>query len=163
MKTKEKLIYIMAGLIVCGIIAAAALIPKIISWVYDAAVVGAVHLEEKNAGDEGYQDNLSADEKLYILSNAQNNRILPQSDHFAAIRWQDILNNKTESYAFQPVYRDSEYNPETRANALNALGIQLALLNEKGVLPELGFNPNNYNPALDGIFGGGYARALRTR
>ena len=149
MKTQEKLIYTAAGLIVCGLVAAAVLLPKLISRYYDAAVVGIVRLEEKDGG-EGDNRDLNADEKLYILSNALNNRILPQSDHFAAIRWQDILNNKTQSYAFRPVYRESEYNAETRAEALRALKVELDLLREKGVLPALDFNPDNgdYEAAL---------------
>ena len=148
MKKKEKLLYALAGFAVFGIIAATVLIPKIISWYYDATAVGAVHLE--NTGDEDAREDLNADEKLYIVSNALNNRILPQSDHFAAIRWQDIFNNKTQSYAFQPIYRESEYNPEACAKALNALKTELDLLNEKGVLPDLGFNPdhNDYEASL---------------
>ena len=148
MTKKEKLTYIAAGVIFCGIIAFTVLIPKCFSWYYDAVAVGTVHLEKTDvkAGNAP----LNADEKLHLISNALNNRILPQSDHFAAIRWQDIFNNKTQSYAFQPIYRDSEYNSETRAKALDALQMQLALLNEKGILPKLEFipNQNDYEASL---------------
>jgi hypothetical protein len=141
MKRNHWFAYTIAVLAVCGIIAMIVLIPQITRH-YDSAMLGNIFLEEKGAGVEGYKYNLSMDEKLYLLSNALNNRILPQSDYFAAIRLQEsIYNTQTQSYAFQPVNKDSEFNSSTRNSALNALKAELALLSEKGILPKIDFDP----------------------
>jgi len=132
-----------AGLVVVGIVASLVIIPALVSRHYDGKVVGGIHLEEKDADVEGYQYNLTMDEKLYLLSNALSNRILPQSDYFAAIRWQDSLAGQTQSYAFQPIYKDSEYNSETRAAALAALKEELKRLSGLGILPDLDFDPDD--------------------
>ena len=141
MKRNHWFAYTLAALIVGAIIAMIFLIPEITRH-YDSVILGSIILEEKAAEVEGYKYNLSMDEKLYLLSNALNNRILPQSDYFAAIRLQDsIFNTQTQSYAFQPVYKDSEYNSNTRLSALNALKAELALLAEQGILPKIDFDP----------------------
>jgi hypothetical protein len=143
MKIKQIFTYVSAALIVCGIVAAIVLVPEAISRQYDNTLLGGVTMEEKDIEVAGYKYNLGSEEKLYILANALNNRIMPQSDYFAAIRWQDSISNiQTESYAFQSVYRESEYNSKTRDAALDALKGELDLLREKGMIPELAFNPN---------------------
>lgn len=143
MKIKLFFAYVIAVLIVCGIVTAIVLVPEAISRQYDSNLLGGINLEEKDIEVAGYKYNLGSEEKLYILANALNNRIIPQSDYFAAIRWQDSISNiQTQSYAFQPVFRESEYNSETSAAALNALKEELDLLREKGIVPELAFNPN---------------------
>lgn len=150
MKRNPWFAYTITALIIGGIIAMIVLIPEITRR-YDSAILGEIILEEKGAEVAGYKYNLSMDDKLYLLSNALNNRILPQSDYFAAIRLQNsISNNKTQSYAFQPVYKNSEYNSKTLIGALNAVGEELALLCEKGILPALEFSPADglYEAAL---------------
>jgi len=150
MKRTHWFAYTIAALIICVIIAIIVLIPEITKH-YDSVILGSIILEEKDVEVEGYKYNMSRDEKLYLLSNALNNRILPQSDYFATIRLQDsIYNTQTQSYTFQPIYKDSEYNSNTRLSALNALEAELALLSEKGILPEVDFDPNSdlYEAAL---------------
>lgn len=140
MKTRQKLSWSAAALLVCGIIAATVLAPAAVSHRMDNAVLGHVILEEKDRAMGGYVYHLSANEKLYVLSNALGNRILPQSDYFASIRPPNSLSNvQTQSYAFQPVYRESEYNNATKAAALDALGSELAALSEREILPPLAF------------------------
>ena len=139
-----RLTYVVAGLIVCGIITMTVLMPAVIARHYDNAMLGAITVEKKDADVAGYKYNLSTDEKLYVLSNALNNRVLPQSDYFAAIHWQDSISDiQTQSYAFQPVYKDSEYNSQTCADALKALQTELQLLNKQGILPALDFDPHS--------------------
>lgn len=140
-----------AILAVCSVFAATKLIPELLSKHYDNSVIGNIMLEEKDMGVTGYKYILNADEKLYVLSNALNNRILPQSDYFAAVRQQEnISNNQTQSYAFQPVYNESKYNSKTRADALSALNEELDLLSKKGILPVLPSKPkaNSYEATL---------------
>lgn len=144
MKSPRKFQYITAALFVCIIIAATVLGPAAASRHLNSAVLGKVILEEKDDAMGGYIYHLNANEKLYVLSNALNNRILPQSDYFASIRPSNSLSNiQTQSYAFQPVYRESEYNSDTRAAALNALKDELSVLSEKSILPELAFDPGD--------------------
>ena len=142
MKKSKRLIYAAIILIVCVIIAATVLVPELISRKYDRTMLGRITLEEKTNEVAGYKYNLSTDERLYILSNALSNRVLPQSDNFAATRQGGISNIQTQSYAFQPVYRESEYNSETRAEAMLAVGTELATLSEKGIIPALGLSTN---------------------
>lgn len=142
MKTLRIFQYLIALLFICAIIATVVLGPEVISRRLDSMALGNVIIEEKDDAMGGYFYNLSADEKLYVLSNALNNRILPQSDYFSSIRLPNSLSNsQTQSYAFQPVYKDSEYNSATKAAALNALKNELSALSEKGVLPAIDFNP----------------------
>ena len=141
MQRDRRLIYIIGGTIVALVIIVTILGPELVSRRYDNLLLKNITLEEKNAEVMGYKYVMSADEKLYVLANALNNRLLPQSDYFAAIRWQDsISNTQTQSYAFQPVFRDSEYNSVTQRNALNSLKTELDLLSENGVIPALDFN-----------------------
>lgn len=142
MKTLRNVQWIAAVLVVCGIIAATVLAPAAVSQQMDSAVLENVIFEEKDRAMGGYVYHLSANERLYVLSNALNNRILPQSDYFASIRPPNSLANvQTQSYAFQPVYRESEYNDATKAAALGALGGELAALSALGILPELSLGP----------------------
>ena len=142
MKKGPRLTYAVAGLIVCGIIAVTVLIPGAIAHHYDNRMLSGITTEKKDPDIEGYKYYLSTDEKLYLLSNALNNRLLPQSDYFAATHWQDSISNmQTQSYAFQPVYKESEYNSQTRADALKALQTELRLLDKEGILPALDFDP----------------------
>lgn len=144
MKTLRIVPYMIAGLVVCAIIAVMVLGPAAAAQQLDNAVLGNVILEEKDDAMGGYIYHLNADEKLYVLSNALNNRKLPQSDHFASIRPPNSLSNmQTQSYAFQPVYRDSEYNDTTKENALDALKSELDALSEKGILPAFAFEPGD--------------------
>ena len=143
MEKNRKLTYTTSGILVCVIIVVTILIPELISRFYDNSILENIILEEKNDDFGGYKYNLSADEKLYVLANALNNRVLPQSDYFAAIRWQErISNTQTQSYAFQPVFRDSENNRETQEAALNALKEELDMLTEKGIFPALDYSPD---------------------
>ena len=136
--------YLVVGLFVCAIIIAAALAPSFISRFYDGAELGEIIIEEKDASFEGFKYNLSVDEKLYVLSNALNNRILPQSDYFSAIRLPDSLSYiQTQSYAFQSVYNESDFNNETQAAALKTLENELHLLTEKGIIPSFDFNSDD--------------------
>jgi len=147
MNMNKKSKYIIAVILFCVIITTAVFIPDIISRYYDMKIVGTVYSKEKSTGETDYT--LDINETLHLLSNSLNNRILPQSDRYAAVRWQDILNNKNQSCAFQPVYRESEFNSETRKNALQSLKTELKLLYEKGILPEFDFDPGgNYIAAL---------------
>lgn len=150
MKTLRIFQYCIAVLFVCAIIVTVVLGPEVISRRLDRMALGNISLEEKDNAMGGYVYNLSADEKLYVLSNALNNRILPQSDYFASIRLPNNLSNsQTQSYAFQPVYKESEYNSSTKADALAALKNELSALSEKGVIPSFDFNPGGaYDAAL---------------
>ena len=135
--------YIVFIFIILIISAAAIFGPGILSRNFDNHIIERIVIEEKDIALPGYVYNLSADEKLYVLSNALNNRILPQSDYYAAIRRLDsISNTQTQSYAFQPVYKESEYNEETRNNALLAVGQELSALFEAGILPEINYEPD---------------------
>lgn len=142
MKAFQNMQYTGAALVVCSVIAVLAFGPGAAAQRLDSAVLNNVILEERGDAVEGYLYHLNADEKLYVLSNALNNRILPQSDHFASIRPTGSLSNmQTQSYAFQPVYRESEYNSATQAQALDTLKGELAVLGEKGILPVFAFEP----------------------
>ena len=151
MKIKHVIIYIFMGLLICAASVAAIYGPARVLHHYDHAALDVVLLEEKDAAVEGYQYALSVDEKLHVLSNALNNRILPQSEYFAAMRSHDGLSDtRTQSYAFQPVYYETEFNDETRSAAFASLLRELSLLTEAGILPSPGFapNPNAYDVAL---------------
>ena len=140
---RQTVMYMAFALIVVIIGVAAVFGPGAISRHFDDSIMERIVIEEMDDALPGYVYNLSADEKLYVLSNALNNRIPPQSDYYAAIRMQDAISNtQTQSYAFQPVYKESEYNDETRRNALLAIEKELAELAEAGILPEINYTPD---------------------
>jgi hypothetical protein len=152
MKRNRPIINIIVGLIVCGlivsgIIAVIFLLPEWVSEREDALILGHITIEEKaDAAVWGYEYRLNADEKLFILSNALNNRVLPQSDFYAATRWLDsISTTQTQSYVFQQVTNENEYNPQTCEDALKRLEAELTLLSERSILPKINFNPDLSN------------------
>lgn len=139
MKTKQALAYILTGAVICGAVAAAVFAPEQISRSFDKGVIDAIVLEEKDS-IEGYQYALSPDERLYVLSNALKNRILPQSEYFAAARDIGLSDLRIQSYAFQTVYKESEYNERTRADAINAMEKEYAAYVGLGLFPALEFD-----------------------
>jgi len=135
--------YFTAGLSVLLTIVTAAFLPAFLSRYYDGTESGII-IEEKDTAFEGFKYNLSVNEKLYVLSNALNNRILPQSDYFSAIRLPDnSYYSQTPSYSFQSVYNENDFNDETQTAALKALDSELQTLAEKGIIPTFDFNSDS--------------------
>ena len=135
------LVYVPA--IVVMVIAASIIGPSAISRHNDAKMLNRVVLESK-ADIEGFKyydpeikPDISPDEKLYILSNALSNRILPQSDYAALIRLRNnSVNARTQSYALIPDYKNQEAGNQD--DWLNRFSGALDGLNKLGVIHWVG-------------------------
>ena len=78
--------------LVAGVIAMMALSiwgPEAFSKYRDKSVLNEIHVQEADDGGEGYRYALSRGEKTYILAEALNSRILPESEQYAVIRGDD--------------------------------------------------------------------------
>lgn len=140
---KKMTSYIFVGILVCIVIYAAIWGPSALSGIRDSEILNNIELEAKDTYIEGYRYILSMDQKLYILSNALNNRILPQSDYFASVKPKENLANvKTQSYAFLSNYRDEENNTGSKEKALETLENELDTLFENGIIPYFNLQPN---------------------
>lgn len=142
--TKSRLYtYIIHILMLLLVSAVITVIVKIPTWFIeqgDAMILGNITTEEKAVNVWGFEYSLTTNEKLYILSNALNNRTLPQSDYYARTRWlESISNPQIQSYAFQQVTNEADYNEEKRKQAFSTLKTELDILSEKNILPELDF------------------------
>ncbi|MDR2904253.1 MAG: hypothetical protein LBU77_07080 [Clostridiales bacterium] len=137
---KKWISFCLVVVVVCFVTIAAVFGPAEVSVLRDAELLNHIEIEEKDEDLGGYQYNLRIDQKLYILSNALNNRILPQSDYFASVKpKENLVNIKTQSYALLPNYQEAENNAAAQEKALETLKNELDDLFARGILPVFDF------------------------
>lgn len=129
--------------LVAGVIAMMALSiwgPEAFSKYRDKSVLNEIHVQEADDGGEGYRYALSRGEKMYILAEALNSRILPESEQYAVIRGDDGADSgypeTAGSYAFIVNHQGPSDREITEAELYETCNRQIETLKQLQILPD---------------------------
>lgn len=113
--------------------------PEALTVYKDKAILNRTHEQEAETAGEGYRYTLSAEERLYILSQCLNSQTLPESEQSALARaaaqeveYQDLAG----TYAFVVNHRGPTGKEITDQEIYDTCSRQLRALKELGILPE---------------------------
>lgn len=110
--------------------------PETLAEYKDGAILNVTHTEETEAAGEGYRYTLSANEKLYILSQCLNSQTLPESEQNPGrkegVDYQDLGG----AYAFVVNRRGPSGQEITDEQIYGTADEGLAALKELGILPD---------------------------
>ena len=115
--------------------------PKALSIYSDRKILNNVIVEDTDI--EGYKYSLTPKEKLYILSNAIDNKVLIQSDFSASTRLRSNLEKtQTQSYALIANFNNVELNDDTKQKTIENLEKEFSILQKEGIIPQFTFDTN---------------------
>jgi len=115
--------------------------PKSLSTYSDRKVLNNVIVEDTDI--EGYKYSLTPKEKLYILSNAIENRVLIQSDFSASTRLRSNLEKtQKQSYSLIANINNVELNDDIKQKTIENLEKEFSILQKEGIIPQFAFDTN---------------------
>ncbi len=111
--------------------------PEALARYADRGILDQIETREEETGGEGYRYQLSGNEKLYILSQCLNAQNLPETEQSLRSRDADAAYQElTGTYAFVVNHNGPSGQEITDEEIYETANKGIALLKEKGVLPE---------------------------
>ncbi len=115
--------------------------PQVLSTYSDRKILNKEVMEDTDI--EGYRYSITPKEKLYILSNAIENRSLIQSDFSALTRIHSNLEKtQRQSYALLANYNNVEINDNTKQKVIENLKEEFLKLQNEDAIPKFEFDTN---------------------
>ena len=113
--------------------------PKALSIYSDRKILNDVITE--NTDIEGYKYSLTTNEKLYILSNAIENRVLIQSDLSASTKLRSNLEKtQNQAYALIANFNDALVNDDAKKKTIENLKKEFLVLQKESIIPQFAFD-----------------------
>ena len=110
--------------------------PEALAVYKDRDVLNTIRMQEEETGGEGYRYQLSANEKLYILSQCLNSQSVPGTDLSSRTReTQDLYQELTGTYAFVVNHNGPSGQEITDEEIYETANEGIAVLKELGILP----------------------------
>lgn len=125
--------------------------PETIAVYKDRDVLNQIKTREEETGGEGYRYQLSANEKLYILSQCLNSQSVPGTEQISQTREeQDLYQELTGTYAFVVNHNGPSGQEITDEEIYGTANDGIAILKELGILPDTikEVQPNSYEATL---------------
>ena len=111
--------------------------PETIAVYKDRGVLNQIRTREEETGGEGYRYQLSANEKLYILSQCLNSQSVPGTEQISQTREeQDLYQELTGTYAFVVNHNGPSGQEITDEEIYGTANDGIAILKELGILPD---------------------------
>ena len=111
--------------------------PEALAVYQDRDVLNAIRTQEEETGGEGYRYQLSANEKLYILSQCLNSQSVAGTELSMQARETDIMYQElTGTYAFVVNHNGPSGQEITDEEIYESTNEGLAVLKELGILPD---------------------------
>lgn len=114
--------------------------PEAAAQYQDRAVLNRIQSKDAGAEKEGYRYTLSSGERLFILSQCLNSRVLPESDRSAWTKEEEtddlVYENLEGSYAFIRSHNEAEKGQIAAADLYEQCSAQMEELKKYGVLPQ---------------------------
>ena len=111
--------------------------PEALAVYQDRDVLNTITTQEEETGGEGYRYQLSANEKLYILSQCLNSQSVPGTDLSSRTReTQDIYQELTGTYAFVVNHNGPSGQEITDEEIYETANEGIAILKGLGILPD---------------------------
>ena len=111
--------------------------PETLAVYKDRAVLNQIRTREEETGGEGYRYRLSANEKLYILSQCLNSQSVPGTEQISQTREeQDLYQELTGTYAFVVNHNGPSGQEITDEEIYGTANDGIAILKEQGILPD---------------------------
>ena len=111
--------------------------PEALAIYKDRDVLNRITTREEETGGEGYRYRLSANEKLYILSQCLNSQSMPGTDLSSQTReTQDLYQELTGTYAFVVNHNGPSGQEITDEEIYETANDGLGILKEAGILPD---------------------------
>ena len=111
--------------------------PEALAVYQDRDVLNTITTQEEETGGEGYRYQLSANEKLYILSQCLNSQSVPGTDLSSRTReTQDLYQELTGTYAFVVNHNGPSGQEITDEEIYETANEGIAVLKELGILPD---------------------------
>ena len=111
--------------------------PEALAVYKDRDVLNRIRTQEEETGGEGYRYQLSANEKLYILSQCLNSQSVPGTDLNSQTRETDNLYQElTGTYAFVVNHNGPSGQEITDEEIYETANEGIAMLKELGILPD---------------------------
>lgn len=111
--------------------------PETLAVYKDRDVLNQIRTREEETGGEGYRYQLSANEKLYILSQCLNSQSVPGTEQISQTReGQDLYQELTGTYAFVVNHNGPSGQEITDEEIYGTANDGIAILKELGILPD---------------------------
>lgn len=111
--------------------------PEALAVYQDREVLNTINTQEEETGGEGYRYQLSANEKLYILSQCLNSQSVPGTDLSSQTRETDVLyQDLPGTYAFVVNHNGPSGGEITDEEIYETTNEGIESLKELGILPE---------------------------
>lgn len=111
--------------------------PETLAVYKDRDVLNQIRTREEETGGEGYRYQLSANEKLYILSQCLNSQSVPGTEQISQTReGQDLYQELTGTYAFVVNHNGPSGQEITDEEIYGTANDGIAMLKELGILPD---------------------------
>lgn len=111
--------------------------PETLAVYNDKAVLNQIRTREEETGGEGYRYRLSANEKLYILSQCLNSQSVPGTEQISQTREeQDLYQELTGTYAFVVNHNGPSGQEITDEEIYETANDGIDILKELGILPD---------------------------
>ena len=125
--------------------------PEALAVYKDRDVLNRIRTQEEETGGEGYRYQLSANEKLYILSQCLNSQSVPGTDLISQTReTESIYQELTGTYAFVVNHNGPSGQEITDEEIYETANEGIDMLKELGILPDeiKEVQPNSYEATL---------------
>ena len=125
--------------------------PEALAVYKDRDVLNRIRTQEEETGGEGYRYQLSANEKLYILSQCLNSQSVPGTDLISQTReTESIYQERTGTYAFVVNHNGPSGQEITDEEIYETANEGIDMLKELGILPDeiKEVQPNSYEATL---------------
>lgn len=110
--------------------------PETLAVYKDRDVLNRIRTQEEETGGEGYRYRLSANEKLYILSQCLNSQSMPGTEQSSQTREsQELYQELTGTYAFVVNHNGPSGQEITDEEIYETTNEGIAVLKELGILP----------------------------
>lgn len=113
--------------------------PELLTTYKDKDILNKIHVQEVDTTGEGYRYSMTRNEKLYILSEALNSQVLPESEQnfmtrkeAADVEYQQI----SGAYAFVVNHKGPSDKEISGDRIFEACNREIEVLKELGILPE---------------------------
>ena len=111
--------------------------PETLAVYKDRDVLNRIRTQEEETGGEGYRYRLSANEKLYILSQCLNSQSIPGTEQSSQTRGsQNLYQELTGTYAFVVNHNGPSGQEITDEEIYETTNDGIAILKELGILPD---------------------------
>ena len=125
--------------------------PEALAVYQDREVLNTINTQEEETGGVGYRYQLSANEKLYILSQCLNSQSIPETEQSLRTREPEVMyQDLTGTYAFVVNHNGPSGGEITDEEIYETANEGIDTLKELGILPDeiKGVQPGSYEAAL---------------